>query len=192
MHVAVIVGGAAGGPEEREEATALARACGLAVVSVAVNDSGTDHPNPLDHWLTLHPEKFPTWERRREANGLGAGYVKWSMPRRPRLAHEPGVRIPHHVDRVIAYRWKDASSGISAVELALNHLDVPAILCGVPMDATQNRHHGKAWGQARRYLRGYQKARTEFGDRVRSMSGRTRDDLGAPTAEWLLAACVPV
>lgn len=182
MRVALIIGGAVGGWEQRAEALELVTTAGLEVVSVAINDAGTEHPDSLDEWVSLHPEKFQVWERKREEAGLGGGYRKWTQEARR-----------HHATNT-ARRWRDGSSGLTAIDVALNGVGcAAAILCGVPMDDSVNRYHGRGWGKYRRCRRGFQRAVPEFGGRVRSLAGWTREILGAPAPEWLamVAVCEP-
>jgi len=175
--IAVICGGAEGVWEERARAVGLVRSLGLTVVSLAINDAGTVHPDPLDHWITLHPDKLrvdaPNWAGAREANGLQTTYKVWSQ------SHKPGVDG-------CARLWRDGSSGLTAIDVALNQLALPAaILCGIPMDDSLNVFRGRPWGHHKRYRRGFQKHLPAFRHRVRSYAGWTRQHLGAPTVKWL-------
>lgn len=180
MSIAIIVGGAVGGWEQRAEAIELVAAADLETCSVAINDAGIEHPDPLDEWVSLHPEKFEGWERKRVEIGLGGGYRKWTQEARR-----------HHATNT-ARKWRDGSSGLTAVDAALNGVGcAAAILCGVPMDDSVNRYHGVGWGKYRRYRRGFQKALPEFSGCVRSMAGWTREVLGAPDLEWLAVVSAP-
>lgn len=181
MTVAVICGGAAGVWQQRELAAAMVQAAGLEVVAIAINDAGVSHPDPLHHWVSLHPDTFETWERKRGELMFELDYVKWSQTARPR-----------HGTRAVR-KWRDGSSGLTALDVALNEAGCAgAILCGVPLDASVNVFRGRPWSEWKRYRYGFQKARPQFGDRVRSMSGWTRELIGAPSPEWMAGLCVPV
>lgn len=184
MSVAVICGGAVGVWEQREEAVTMVRAAGLEVVAIAINDAGISHPDPLHHWVSLHPEKFQGWEKQRAEREFGGGYQKWSQTARPQHG------------TVAARLWRDGSSGLTAVDVALNGVGAAcAILCGVPLDDSVNMFRGRPWGQSKRYRRGFQKAMPAFRDRVRSLAGWTQELLGSPDPEWLAylaaSACAP-
>lgn len=177
--VALICGGARGVWEERAQAVELVAAAGLSVVSVGINESGMAHPDPLHHWVTLHPEKLETWERQRVQLGRSLdGVQKWSESRNRTVRGRAGITG-------VARTWRDGSSGLTAIDVARNHLGLPAILCGVPMDDSVNVYRGVPWREWKRYRRGFVRAMQHFREHVRSMSGWTRETLGEPTREWL-------
>lgn len=183
MKVAVICGGAEGVWEQREQATIMVADAGYELVTIAVNEAGIEHSTPLHHWVSLHPDRFPVWERRRAELGRDTGYVKWTQTVHRHVRDQRLCEVR---------RWKDGSSGLTAVDVALNHAGcVGAILCGVPLDASVNIFRGKPWGQFKRYRHGFQKARPEIGDRLRSMAGWTREQFGFPTPEWLASPAGP-
>ena len=136
---------------------------------IATNDLGIVLPR-LDHWATLHPEKMPDWIAARRANGLPDTYRTWS--------HTAGS-----VDHVVK-GWSNGSSGLLAVGVALALGADEVILCGLRMDKQRNHFRTeKGWGQALRYRAGWQSKQGLMRGRVHSMSGWTRDLLGAPP--WL-------
>ena len=147
---------------------------------VAANDIGI-HAPVLHHWCTLHPEKMAGWERERRQAGRPAGYTRW------------GRRIHQSVDRQVT-AWGGGSSGLLGVTVARDALGCERIvLCGVPM--TRSPHfaestvhpRGKPWPSAHSHWKVWVKDTNvaRMKGRVRSMSGRTKDLLGAPTREWL-------
>lgn len=88
------------------------------------------------------------------------------------------------------YRWKDqatsGSSGLFAVRVALELGFDRIVLCGVPMQKEQGRLDGIVrWSGAEAFKKGWQQALPHLRDTTRSMSGWTKQLLGAPTAEWL-------
>jgi hypothetical protein len=146
---------------------------------VAANDVGAHWPRDLDHWVTLHSDKFPSWQDLRAAHGFAAGYRTWCRWYRPDIPVDFRVRP-----------WAGGSSGMLAVQVALEGLGCThVVLCGVPMTQTphfaetKERFHS-VWIAANAHWRDWEKCRAQFGDRVRSMSGRTRELLGAPSLEW--------
>lgn len=156
---------------------------------IAVNDVGVHWTRRLDHWVSLHPEKLVRgdtshprrwpWVRQRAHNGHPNGYETWC--RNTKRAN---------VDHRIA-AWSGGSSGLLAVnvarELGCTHL----ILCGVPM--TRAPHFvesgvhvkGRKWTPADSHWKKWLAHEKDMQGWVKSMSGRTRELLGAPTAEWL-------
>ncbi|BAQ18321.1 hypothetical protein GL4_2888 [Methyloceanibacter caenitepidi] len=74
-----------------------------------------------------------------------------------------------------------------AVKYALEDGFGKIVMCGIPMDMRMGRIDGReGWPSAQRYLRRFEEALPYMQDKVRSMSGRTKDLLGPPTPEWLL------
>lgn len=133
-----------------------ANSLGVSYRLVGVNDIRDDFPD-LDIWVTLHPEKFPD-------------------------AFAPSVDFPE--------LWEpggsSGSSGLFAVRCAIERLGADrVILCGVPMDTQPHFYGGDPWLAADGFWPAWIVAMPYIKNRVRSMSGRTRDLLGAPTAEWL-------
>ena len=185
MRVGLICGGAQGVWDERAEALDLLAVVGAEVVGIAVNDAGTEHPDPLDHWCSLHPNKLFVspffWERKRAENGWStAGYLRWSVS-----------KLSDRVDRTTR-QWTGGSSGLLALEVALLRLNLDgAILCGVPMDGRLNQFRGEPWRPHERFRSSWLKIPPEHKARARSMSGWTRDLLGCPTLDWLRSLDMP-
>ncbi|MFP3947088.1 MAG: hypothetical protein ACLFWG_00025 [Longimicrobiales bacterium] len=154
-------------------------------VVIAVNNAGVDWDRPLDHWVSMHPEKFHReckpgkggeWIRRRRERGHPDGYVTWARREVPTLA-----------DRQVEV-WAGGSSGLLAVAVA-DILNCPlAVLCGVPMDRRPHYHDvwdGKPWVHADAHWPAWTSNEDRLQGWVRSMSGRTREFLGYPDREWL-------
>jgi len=177
VSAAIICGGAVGVWDEASEALELCEAAGVEVVRIAVNDAGITHPDPLDHWATLHPDKLHRapweWMARRRANGLAPAGAVWSC-----------TRVPGVVDRIIR-AWSGGSSGWLAVGVATAGLGIPAILCGVPQDSRINEFTGKPWASYHRHRHPWKKHADRVRPTVRSMGGWTQELLGAPGVEWL-------
>lgn len=149
----------------------------------AVNDIGA-HLERLDVWCTLHPEHMDKWEEKRRLRGLGNGYEIVAPP-----ANEVGMHGQKgRVARRVSYRWKDmrssASSGIFATKVAIED-GFSIVLAGIPMrieDGHFERH--KPWSECTQFLSGFDWVKGKLKGQVKSMSGMTREVLGAPTPEW--------
>lgn len=141
---------------------------------VACNDAGAVYPGHLDAWATLHHERFAEWRRRRVGNDDYQAFVI-----------TPGYGCPDA--EVVKERWS-GSSGLYAAQIALDVLGAGrVVLCGVPLDPDRkhffDRHN--TWNDADIFRRGFEAALPVIRGHVRSMSGWTRDLLGAPDAQWL-------
>src|ERR1035437_9772356 len=76
--VALIIGGGGDPLAEYMAALKLCAAAGKQWEVFACNDMIEDFPNPIDHAITLHPEKLVTWLTRRRAKGLPAPGDTWA------------------------------------------------------------------------------------------------------------------
>lgn len=149
-------------------------------IVVAVNDAGVCYPR-LDHWASLHPECF----RRR----LGRVENGW-IARRQRLAlNRPTLWGPANKPKPYAQSLETlghGSSGFFGVEVAQHVGADRIVLCGIPMTESPHFDGHEPWEMAnahwKHWLWAHQAGKLRG---VRSMSGRTRDLLGAPTREWL-------
>lgn len=140
---------------------------------VGTNDAGVVYPGRLDAWATLHHERFNEWKRRRVGNQDYRAFIH---------APHPGV-----TGEVVPDRWA-GSSGLYAAQVAISHLGAArVVLCGVPLDADRAHFfNSAAWTDADVFRRGFEAALPVIRETVRSMSGWTRDLLGAPDAQWLI------
>jgi hypothetical protein len=148
---------------------------------VAANDIGCVWPRRLDHWCSLHANKLDGWTREREKLGHPDGYVTWAKK----------GKKPRGVDRGVAHRYGGGSSGLLAVSVALEAGAHRIVCCGVPMTRdgyfSESVEHpqGKTFSSADSHWRKWRLHSAELARHVRSMSGRTRELLGAPDPEWL-------
>lgn len=177
--IAAVLGGASGVWSDLASLKALRSPD----IVIACNDAGAAYPGRLDGWATLHAEKLAGWMERRKGGGYRAFSIKghWDHP-------SGAVEI-------IRERWA-GSSGLYGAQIALEAFGASGVvLCGVPLDADKGHYFepGKPWPEAELYRAGFRAALPVIRDRVRSMSGYTRELLGAPTPEWLndWAACPP-
>lgn len=177
---ALVLGGGAGVWDEVAQAEALFGP-GWWDIAIAANDIGCHWPHRLDAWCSLHPEKLPGWVEAREANGHPP--AREVVVRRGRAP-----KVPH---RMIRHPFGNGSSGLLAVAVAMDLGATRIVLCGIPMTRTpyfaeSDVHEaGSIWSGATAHWKKWQSHGAELDGIVRSMSGRTREFLGAPTREWL-------
>lgn len=135
---------------------------------IAINDAGVAYQGRVDYWVTLHPEKLPKWTEQRKGN---QDYET--------ISHK--TRKGARVDRVVRELWA-GSSGLFAAQFAVNDLGcTDVILCGVPMTPTGHFFSSDPWRHCEKYRRGWKEAEPVFAGRVTSLSGWTRELLGAPS-----------
>lgn len=155
---------------------------------VACNDVGAAWPGELDAWVSLHGEKFDLWTARRDK----AGHPPAKSVIGHAVARDGVLRMPKAITGYAVHRFegqKEAgSSGHFAMKYAIEDLGVDkAVLCGIPMDPIPHFFDKADWTAWRSHWRGWIEAQPHYKDRARSMSGRTRELLGAPDEEWLSA-----
>lgn len=141
---------------------------------IACNDAGVTYPGRLDGWATLHHEKFQQWRERRRGNGDYRAFIIKAWPRCEDC-------------ELVKERWP-GSSGLYAAQVALDAFGASGVvLCGVPLTMSGRHFFDRStdWIDAENYRRGFQAALPEIRDPMRSMSGWTRELLGAPCPEWL-------
>lgn len=192
--IALVLGGAAELDDDCAAACTLL-AEGAPVRVIAVNRAGLVHP--CHHWASLHPELFwrdrggPGWLMQRSPDvairAMEMGYT-------PRTALHPMLWGPSTKTArgVLSIPCTEAgSSGYFGVEVAKYLGADRIVLCGIPMTPTPHMDSDEPWEMAnahwKHWLREYAKGRLHA---VRSMSGRTRRLLGAPTATWLRGPAV--
>lgn len=180
MKLGLVIGCAEGNFDEAREAIDLQKPDLVYCVKIA----GIMWPERFDYWVGLHPEWQAGYSEERRKLGHPDGY-KTVACLSAELGNKQG-QIP--VDRRSSYRWPgmnaSASSGIFAAKVALEDCD-KVILAGVPMTTGKHFTRGKAWTQFTSFDDGLRQSIPHLKDRVRSMSGRTKQFLGAPTPEWL-------
>ena len=150
---------------------------------VAINDAILHYHRRIHHAASLHPEHPPLWRALRGTHGCEAGDIL------THASHEPRHAICEHLWPDFIWPHMELSTGGTSslfavfVALALGYEKV--VLLGVPMDGTghfydapwdndgvflaENIRMEWAWANERK-----------FRGRVKSMSGRTREWLGAP------------
>lgn len=149
-------------------------------------------------WVGLHPEAMDDYEKKRLNLGLPGGYEIVAP-----LSHEVGQHGKKgRVTRRVAYQWPgmshSAGSGIYGAKVAMHDGHNKIVLAGIPMEPEaghfiskdkniQGITRGPVWKDFPAFVSGYTFALPIMKGIVKSMSGRTRKDLGAPTAQWLAA-----
>lgn len=149
-------------------------------------------PHEADHAVSFHSDLFAKWARTRRERGYPPVGCYWGATYKGKDMYL-GHPAPGPLRRVAQV---GGSSGFMAVQVAVDELRCErVVLAGVPMDAAASHmpftlcssetsgapwaeadHYWETWVERMDWLRGY----------VRSVSGRTRDVLGAPTQEWLV------
>jgi hypothetical protein len=146
---------------------------------IAVNDIGAYYPGKIDHWFSLHPAYLPFWMGLRLGHALDEGH-------RPKLhCHKRKPSTP-----TIDYEWgldnNGATSGFYAAQVAVCLGYEHILLVGVPGDNT-GRFFDAPWETGNYGDRSVTLAWRQMVDkypilseRVRSVSGWTRELFGAP------------
>lgn len=180
MKTALVLGGAGNLWTDIEAALCLGEFHGV----VACNDAGAAWPGELDAFVTLHAEKAPLWAERRVA--AGHPFPKAILGHEG-LGRKPPLCMTGTTPWKFPGQTSTGSSGLFALKVALIDLAFDkAVLCGVPMDAAPGHFFDTAaWRGAMSHRRGWHEALPTIKHRARSMSGWTREILGAPDEEWL-------
>lgn len=178
MRTAIVLGGGGTVWADVEQALSLGRYAEV----WACNDVAAVWPGRLDGAVSLHPDKLPGWLAQRAKAGLPAprkvfGQLTTTLVRIPK-----GVEL---IEDKFPGQTRCGSSGLFALKAALDHCD-RAVLCGVPMEP-RGAHffHPAEWWAAHHYRTAWEEALPEIKDRARSLSGWTRELLGAPTASFV-------
>lgn len=156
---------------------AAARALFIPDVIIATNNAGRDYPDKFDHWVTMHPDKLKTWVAERREKGLPDARQLWCPRHR---TPPPGIEC------LTAPSW-GGSSGLFGIVVGLLAVELHKIvLVGCPMLAANAHYDDKrVWAEASRYHSAWQRYLPEIKYKVRSMSGWTKELLGAPDRSWL-------
>lgn len=124
---------------------------------------------PIKYVATYHPAEIFEIRKRRETL---VGQVDFAI-----ISHEQH----EHVEIFIGEYWTPSgSSALLGVQAALAMGYRRIILCGCPLAGKNDKG-----GSYESFRKGWEARVKELDGRVRSMSGWTRDFLGAPTEEWL-------
>lgn len=186
MKLALVVGSAACIWDDVRAARAMAQFDAVCCVKRV----GIEWPERFGVWAGLHPEYMREYEARRRAKGFPDGYEIVCPP--DNELGEPGKGIAG-IHRRVGYRWPgmnaSAGSGIYGAKVMLD-AGYRVVLAGIPMDEQPHfiRHETCGtgpWAHRAAFLEGLRLAAAHMRGRVKSMSGLTKEILGAPTPEWL-------
>lgn len=177
---ALVLGGSKSVWKEIRRAKALGEYEGV----IAANYIGMTWPEPLDAWVSQHPNEFDRMIPEREANGHPpAARVFGSLHKDRR----PETAVVELIEHRFPGQVQTGSSGLFAVKVALADMGFErVVLCGVPL--TQEGGHfaeDGPWRGAPSFYTGWREVIPLIRDRVRSLSGWTRETFGAPTPNWI-------
>jgi len=144
-------------------------------VVIAVNDIGTELDH-VDYWVSLHADRLPGWERKRD------GPRTWET-----WTHSDPYDLCDHVRP-----HRGGSSGAYGALVAIEELGATrVVLCGMPL-LSRHTHYfeGQPFDEAGRFRKEWVENGLvdDWQGIVKSMSGWTREKMGAPTTEWLTGA----
>lgn len=133
-------------------------------------DAADKYPYHIKYMATYHPAEIPEIKTRRESIGGNTDYQVISH------VSQAGVNI---VEPLLPGERSGSSAllgALAAIKLGYTRI----ILCGCPLTGKNAKNSAYesfriGWEQKKDYL----------ADRVRSMSGWTRESLGSPTEEWI-------
>lgn len=176
MNVAIVLGSSTAALEEFEAARVFLMEHGIEPQAVAVNDAIRFCPIKPVAFCTIHSSAtFRFFTPELDLEGVKM-YTR-------RGAHG-------FASYVVKAKWL-GTSGLYAVQIALEELGFDGVIvAGCPIDAaagTLAPEHSLMTDADRvnRYRPEWELAFPHIGARTRSMSGWTRDLLGAPTGDWL-------
>lgn len=141
---------------------------------MCVNDVGMHLHDRVRHWVTLHPEYMPGWMSFRKGHLYGSG----DSPMTHSNKHKPGVDVLWQMGQL------GGTSGLYAcfVAMLLGYNEI--VLAGVPMTGSGHYFDPPWYGSQfadKPSQMVWKWAHTNiFEGRVKSLSGWTRDLLGAP------------
>lgn len=163
----------------------LVKSLGLPYTHVyACNDAGAEWPDRLDGWVSLHPEKYDVWTKKREQNGYEPAQKLWAH--RDHKRSELEIQIA-----TISFPGQKGtgSSGLFAAKVAMVNCRIDyVVFCGVPMTQTPHFFDNKPWKSNIGFRRQWMHVRKDFRDRMRSCSGWSRVLLGGPHG-WKDGVC---
>jgi len=117
------------------------------------------------------------WRPQRRDKGYPEARFYWT-------ADKTAFRVYNAPVRTV--RCDGGSSGLIGALVGLQVGGTRVVLAGIPLSAEGRQYDtGKTWDEAEVYHGAWIRAMDRLLGKVRSMSGWTAEQLGAPTAEWL-------
>lgn len=143
---------------------------------MAVNDVGMYFDKSLDHWVSMHPNYLVMWTSYRKGHSM-MGHECLTHSREP----YPGVRVAWDIQ---PYGW---TSGMFAAQVGVCLGYDQIVLCGLPQDGS-SRFFDPPWmpggehddKNSKKAFRNIVEQTPELRQRVRSMSGWTKELFGEP------------
>lgn len=151
----------------------------------ACNDAGAIWRGPLEGWVSLHPEKFDQWTKKRRENGLEEEFG----PAKQLWAHRVHKQDQNPLDIKVATicfpgQKTTGSSGLFAAKVAMVNCGFDRVIfCGVPMNVSPHFFDKKDWKSATGFRRQWHHVDKDYLRRMRSMSGWSYVLLGSPD-DW--------
>lgn len=147
-------------------------------VTLAVNHIGRDFSGPLDCFCSTHSENLRGWIDERATKGFPTPAEIWMNDTR---------KVPPELQNFIVRRTSNigGSSSHLAIMAAVDKGCDRIVVCGVPLDASPHYNDPAPWHQYAIFQQTWLRDKAFLKQYVRSMSGWSRDLLGAPTLEWL-------
>ena len=127
----------------------------------------------IEYMATFHPDEIPAIKERRKASGGNIDY---------KVIKHNAANDTHEADYIMEYWKPTGSSALLGVQAALGIGYKKIILCGCPLEGENAKGDGYAFFQD-----GWKSNIDKVKDNVRSMSGWTKELLGAPDGDWLNA-----
>lgn len=128
-----------------------------------------------DYFATYHPVDIEPAYERRDACGGNTDYVVIANTQ-----YADQEKGHHLVDMIVPFKPPSGSSALLGTLAAIKLRYKKIILCGCPLTGKNDKGEDYA-----HYQKGWIAVGQQVKDYVRSMSGWTREYLGAPTEEWI-------
>lgn len=144
---------------------------------IACNSAYRDWPGQVDHAVSFHAELLPHWTAVRQEAGRPDAGAFWTAR---------GHVAPPGLPMRFVEQW-GGSSGLLAAQVAMEVAE-RAVLCGIPLDPDDEHFDRRGpWPDAVIHRRAWEAHRFDLVDKVRSMSGWTRNLLGPVDDTFLYA-----
>ncbi|MEN6375582.1 MAG: hypothetical protein ABFD75_12510 [Smithella sp.] len=125
---------------------------------------------PAKYFATYHPSEIVMSKERRAKEG---GNTNWTI-----ISHQQHEGLVNIIIPLVGV--PSGSSALLGVHAGIQEGYKKIVVCGCPLTGSNDK--GNSYEIFRK---GWEAKINEIKDYVRSMSGWTRDFVGAPTAEWL-------